>query len=671
MKRIFFLWEHLSFAQRILVTMSFSLLFAASVMLIILTKKDVKDALDDLEIHKEQMLKILPILLSESVVLGDYESIQKQLDGYVSSPYVQHVLFYDVSGKSIQSRDDEEKHSVPHWFEKLAGLHDSYGQARVIVGGVEYGSIAVTLSIQNFSHRIWTDLLEHLSVILTIIFLDFLAIWMILYRSLKQLSALEQSTQHLSEGHFEPIELRGGLRETAKVVTAFNAMIHKVQLTQQALKDTTNEMKQKKHWLETLLNALNEGVYAVDLEGKILYVNTQACTLLGYTEEEMLNQQAHSLFHSHSTHGEIIPLEQCPMYQALVEENICYSDKEYFTCKDSRMIPVEIFGNMIIYEGEQLGMVFAFRDIGTQKALQEKMQLLSTALEATTNAVVITDKNAIIEWANRGFEAMSGYAVGEALGHTPHELLGSGKQEKTFYEQMWGTILSNQSWQGEVINKRKNGQLYYESLHITPVNNVHGEISHFIAIKKDISKRKETEKEMEYLAFHDPLTNLPNRRLLMDRIDRAIINAKRYRLFGAIFFLDLDHFKLVNDELGHDAGDTLLKDMAKRLENSVRQGDSIARLGGDEFVILLEDLDETKMAATQKMRILAQKIQDAFILPFILSDKSYTMSISLGGTLFDGEQHADTILKKADSALYRAKQTGRHRNCFYDEHQDL
>ncbi|ATB68592.1 putative signaling protein [Sulfurospirillum diekertiae] len=232
---------------------------------------------------------------------------------------------------------------------------------------------------------------------------------------------------------------------------------------------------------------------------------------------------------------------------------------------------------------------------------------------------------------------------------------------------MWETILSNQPWHGEVINKRKNGQLYYESLQITPVSDDHGNITHFIAIKEDISDRKRAEEEMEHLAFYDPLTDLPNRRLLMDRIERAIVSAKRYQTFGAIFFLDLDYFKRINDELGHDVGDLLLQDMARRLQNSLRQGDSIARLGGDEFVILLEDLGDTKTFATQYMKALAQKVQDAFIDPFIYNEKSYSLSISLGGILFTGTQDAKIILKNADSALYEAKQTGRHKSCFYNE----
>lgn len=657
---------HLSFVQRLFLAMTCSLLFAGSLMIIILTKQDIKNAFNDLALQKEHALKILPILLSEAIVIGDYESIQQQLDGYVSSPYIQRIFFYDLAGKTIQSTDAEIQKKTPKWFDKLFGLHDNYGQARIIIGGIEYGSIAVTLSMQRLSNRIWNSLIEHFSLILAVILLDFLSIWLTLYNSLKQLKILEQSTQHLTNGYFEPIRLQSGLRETASLTSAFNTMIQKIQTTQQELIATSNEIKQKKHWLETIINALDEGVFVVDFEGKILETNAKACSILGFTKEEMLGNYAHELFHSHTINGVSIPLAQCPIYQALLDKDIWSSDKEYFTCKDFSMIPVEIFGNTIIFEDKKLGMVFAFRNIAERKALEAKMKLLSTALEATTNAVVITNKEAVIEWANKGFEEMTGYKVGEALGRTPHELVGSGKQEKTFYEHMWGTILSKKPWKGEVINKRKNNQLYYEALHITPVSNDAGDISHFIAIKEDITERKNTEQEMEHLAFYDPLTDLPNRRLLMDRIERAVINAKRYRIFGAVFFLDLDHFKVINDELGHDVGDLLLNDMARRLENSLRHGDSIARLGGDEFVILLEDLEETKLSAIHHMKTLAQKIQDSFIAPFIYKDKHYALSISLGGTLFDGIQSADTILKKADMALYQAKQTGRHKSCFDD-----
>ena len=668
MKKFFIsLWAHLSFTHRIFIAISLSLLLAGGFILIILTNQDAKDALHNLDEQKKQTLKMLPIFLSESILIGDYEAIQQQLNAYVTSPYLQNIVFYDTMGKSIQSSDAEVQKDTPQWFETLFKLMDSYGTNHVVIGGVEYGSIAVRLSIQSFGNRIWNDFRVHFGVIFFVILLDFLAIWLTLRRSLKQLSALEESTLHLSNGYFEPIELQGGLRETAKVVTAFNHMIQKVKATQQELQDTSNDIKQRKHWIETILNSLDEGVYAVNLKGDILFANTKACSILGYTEEEMLGKQAHQLFHSHAMNGKIIPIEECPIYKATIGENTFKNDTEYFTCKDSHMIPIEIFGNSIIYEEKTLGMVFAFRDIGEKKALTEKMKLLSTALEATTNAVVITNKEAIIQWANKGFESMTGYAVGEALGRPPQELVGSGKQEKIFYEHMWETILTNQPWHGEVINKRKNGQLYHEALYITPVSDDHGEISHFIAIKEDISDRKRAEEEMEHLAFYDPLTDLPNRRLLLDRIERAIVSAKRYQTFGAVFFLDLDHFKCINDELGHDVGDLLLQDMARRLENSLRQGDSIARLGGDEFVILLEDLGETKFFALQYMKDLAQKVQDAFIPPFIFNEKSYTLSISLGVMLFTGTQETNVILKNADSALYEAKQTGRHKSCFYNE----
>ncbi len=668
MKRIFIsLWAHLSFAHRIFIAISFSLLFAGGLILFVLTKQDAQDALHNLEIQKEQTLKMLPIFLSESIVIGDYENIQQQLNGYVTSPYIHSIVFYDATGKSLQSSDTKEQKDAPQWFETLFGLSDSYGQIAISVGGIDYGSIAVELSIQSFSNRIWNDFRVHFGVLFAIILLDFLGLWLTLYRSLQQLSALEQSTIDLGNGYFEPIQLQGGLRETAKVIAAFNLMIQKVKTTQAALQETSNEMKQRKHWIETILNSLDEGVYAVNLDGTILLANAKAYSILGYTEEEMVGKQAHRLFHAQTINGNIIPIEECPIYKATIEQIAWKSDTEYFTCKDSRMIPVEIFGNSIVYEGKTLGMVFAFRNIGEKKALTEKMKLLSTALEATTNAVIITNKDAIIEWASKGFEEMTGYHLGEALGHTPHELVGSGKQEKIFYTHMWDTILSNQPWHGEIINKRKNGQLYYESLQITPVSDDHGNITHFIAIKEDISDRKRAEEEMEHLAFYDPLTDLPNRRLLMDRIERAIVNAKRYQTFGAIFFLDLDYFKRINDELGHDVGDLLLQDMARRLENSLRQGDSIARLGGDEFVILLEDLGDTKIFATQYMKALAQKVQDAFMDPFVYNEKSYPLSISLGGMLFTGTQDAKIILKNADSALYEAKQTGRHKSCFYNE----
>ncbi|HCZ16061.1 MAG TPA: diguanylate cyclase, partial [Candidatus Accumulibacter sp.] len=237
--------------------------------------------------------------------------------------------------------------------------------------------------------------------------------------------------------------------------------------------------------------------------------------------------------------------------------------------------------------------------------------------------------------------------------------LNSGKQDPQFYRRMWDTILAGRVWTGELINRRKNGSLYAEALTISPVTDGNGRIQHFVAIKQDISERKANEERVQHLAHHDQLTDLPNRSLLSDRLFQALAQARRDRGTVALMFLDLDSFKPVNDTLGHDIGDLLLKEVALRLQNCVpRESDTVARLGGDEFVILLAQIEKAADAV-----VVAGKLLAALERPFLIGPHRISISGSIGIAVYP--QHGDEVnqlLKNADIAMYHAKKAGR--NCY-------
>ncbi len=256
-----------------------------------------------------------------------------------------------------------------------------------------------------------------------------------------------------------------------------------------------HNLKQKEE-LRIITDTLAEGVYVIDERGIIQEVNSTACEILGYTKSELLGKEAHGLFHTHAR-NDFLPKEQCPVFEALMEKRAYYNEEEFFTCNDGTIIPVILKARPLIREAEKTLLVIAFYNNAEAYQHHATMRLLQQALEASSNAVVITNKEAVIKWANHAFEILTGFCVGEALGRKPKELISSRLQEDAFYAQMWQTILLGNAWHGELINKRKDGTLYHEELSITPVVGKSGEIEHFIAIKQDVSLRKQAYEELK------------------------------------------------------------------------------------------------------------------------------------------------------------------------------
>jgi len=296
---------------------------------------------------------------------------------------------------------------------------------------------------------------------------------------------------------------------------------------------------------------------------------------------------------------------------------------------------------------------------------EEQIQIAATAFEAQ-EGIVITDAKQVILRVNRAFTDITGYTSDEVIGSTPR-LLRSGHHDAAYYRTMWNRIHADGSWQGEIWNRRKDGDLYPEWLNITAVKNAKGDVTHYVGTMIDITERKEAERKIEHLAFYDLLTGLPNRRLFVDRLQQAMAGSARSRRMGALLFIDLDNFKIVNDTCGHDVGDRLLIEVARRLDTCVRDGDTISRLGGDEFVAMLEDLSEQPQEAAAQARIVASKVLETLNLPYAIAGRVHHSTPSIGATLFVGnEDSVDELLKQADIAMYQAKSAGRNTLRFFD-----
>ena len=417
--------------------------------------------------------------------------------------------------------------------------------------------------------------------------------------------------------------------------------------------------------LQTILRTASDGIHILDGDGVLVEANQAFLDMLGY-DDAAIGVLRVADWDAQDT-WEII--------RARNNDLIAHHGHAVFETRhrrhDGAILDVEINASGIEIEGK--GYLYAAsRDITLRKQVEQQLRIAATVFEAQ-EGMFVTDANNLILRVNRAFTEITGYTAEEAVGQTPG-LLNSGRHDKAFYTQMWLALERLGAWQGEIWNRRKSGEVYPEWLNITAVKSSAGEVTHYVATLTDITKRKQAEDEIKHLAFYDALTQLPNRRLLFDRLHQALTSSARHKRNGAVMLLDLDNFKTLNDTFGHETGDQFLVEVSARLEASVREGDTVARQGGDEFVVILEDLSEDALAAMQA-EIVAVKILEAILQPYhikanaedSLAGRSYQTSVSIGITLFRGNSvSVDELMKRADTAMYQAKAAGRNTLRFFD-----
>ncbi len=316
----------------------------------------------------------------------------------------------------------------------------------------------------------------------------------------------------------------------------------------------------------------------------------------------------------------------------------------------------------------QIDEVFgAWMDVTEHKEAEEELHLAAITFESL-QGIMITDLNATILRVNQAFTTVTGYSAEEVIGKNPN-ILHSDRHDEAFYEELWRQLKHDGRFEGEIWDRRKDGSIFPIWQCITAVKNNRGETTHYVAVLTDLSEKKKFEEYISQLAFYDPLTDLPNRRLLLERIDQVLIQAKRKNTYAAILYMDLDRFKVLNDSMGHKAGDELLVLVAKRLKQSIRQEDTPTRLGGDEFVILVHTETSNIDEATQKIVKLAEKVMHKLNKPYLIKGNEHYFSSSMGVTLFSGQCQlaATDLLQQADTAMYRSKEKGRNTISFFDQ----
>ncbi len=325
---------------------------------------------------------------------------------------------------------------------------------------------------------------------------------------------------------------------------------------------------------------------------------------------------------------------------------------------------VEVHATPIASGGVAL-LLSIVHDITERRHAEAQLRIAAAAFE-TQDSMVVTDSAGVVLRVNRAFTASTGYTEQDIVGQTP-SLLQSGRHTPAFYRSMWRSIRRSGGWNGEIWDRRKNGEVYPKWLTIAAVRGENGKVTHYIGTHQDISERKKAEEKIRELAYFDPLTGLPNRTLLLDRLQQSMAAGARSGSRGALLFIDLDNFKSLNDTHGHDVGDTLLKLVAQRLTNCVREGDTVARLGGDEYVVLLKDLGEDEVEAAKATEAVAEKVLACLNQPYLFDGMTQRSTASIGATVFAGNQVSmDELMRQSDLAMYKAKDAGRNTFRFFD-----
>ncbi|MBF0416254.1 MAG: diguanylate cyclase [Magnetococcales bacterium] len=416
----------------------------------------------------------------------------------------------------------------------------------------------------------------------------------------------------------------------------------------------SQENLRARRYLQKIIDALQHPFYVVDAaDYRVTMANAFVSTGSG-------SMTCHQLTHHSPTpcgnEDHICPMtEVVRTRQPVVVEHLHYDNQGQSSYYEVHGMP------MFDEAGRVTQMVEYSLDITRRKQLEAELKLAGIVLDSISEAVMVTDAGNRIVLANPAFTRITGYTPDEAMGRDPR-FLQSGRHDALFYASMWKELLAAGKWEGEIWNRRKSGEIFPEWLSIATIRDQHQAVVRFAAIFTDISKRKADEEELRFLANYDPLTVLPNRMLFRSRLEWSLARAQRDRKKLALFYIDLDRFKWVNDNLGHAIGDQLLVEASRRLESCVRKSDTVGRLGGDEFAAVLTDLTEIRNAS-----IIAGHMRAEMTRPFLLANQEVIISCSIGIALYpDDASGIETLLEQADKAMYRSKQAGRNRVTFHD-----
>ncbi len=611
-------------------------------------RHEVAAAESELVIDLQEDLSLLQSILAEPVLQGDHATLEQSLRQYAQGSGVTAVHFSNTKGARIEVINEPIiQHSpgfVIDWFD----IRDLSVKTPLIVGGRDYGHVQVTVSALPRIDAAWKQLQYQLLGLAIALIVIYFGIRRVVDSILTPLKAIKKAAAGLATGE-QPVQIdEMGSPELRSMIATMNRLAIDLHASRTTLR--ASEMRYR-----TLVENAPQAIL-VHANGNVSYANQSALDLLGADD-----------IHSLAKHRlcELIAEDAL----ASIGGNICTElpigqrvpvTEIEIVCLDGQQVWAEVAGIVTDFDGHA-AMLLILSDITQRRRAEERVHLLAAVYAHAREGITITRLNGEIVDVNPRFCEITGYTAAEVIGKNPR-LLSSGRQDAEFYRGMWESIRNTGHWQGEIWNKRKNGDIYPEMLSITTLQDDRQDTGYYLAIFTDITDLKAHQARLEDLAHFDALTHLPNRTLLSDRMQTAMAQARRSEKTLAVCYLDLDGFKPVNDVHGHRYGDLLLIEAANRIKQAVRGGDTVARLGGDEFVLLLGDVGSMALCELALSRVI-HSIEE----PIFIEGKRIVVSASIGVTLFPADDDdADTLLRHADQALYTAKGAGRNCYRFFD-----
>jgi diguanylate cyclase (GGDEF)-like protein/PAS domain S-box-containing protein len=509
------------------------------------------------------------------------------------------------------------------------------------------------------------------------------------------LNELVLATHKIAKGDMSQRVRIKTVNEIGRLGQAFNLMVDQVQkahdtLDQQVQNRTVNlqkavhllnekieeweiistQLKQSMAFQNAILNSNNFCIISTDHQGTIVSFNAAAEKMLGYQASELINQHTPAIFHDVEEVAERakqlsqeLGRQIEPVFEVFIAKTDQGADENEWTYirKNGVRFPVWLSVTNILDEKKQkIGYLGIASDITERKRIADELLLAYNAIEHTSEGIVITDGDGFISSINPAYTRIMGYEREDVIGRNPN-FSKSGRHDRSFYRNMWHKIRRDDCWEGEIWDRRKDGSIFPKWLSINAIRDKQGKVVHYVGIFMDISQQKATEDKLERLAFYDPLTQLPNRALFRERLNQELLAVQRNKLQAALLFIDLDRFKWVNDNLGHNIGDELLIAVAIRITQEIRESDSACRLGGDEFTVILANLTQT-----DKIGVIAEKIIASLGKTFEINGHQISIGGSIGIAIApqDGADF-DILTTHADMAMYEAKKAGRGMYCFY------